>query len=109
MAKVIWSNKAIAEFAAIFRFTEERSPASAAHLEERIRAATLQLEAFPESGRPSRRYGEARREIVVRPYLLVYYTEHESVFIVAITHGARDEDTPEEVHERPAEYRATRF
>lgn len=105
MAKVIWSQPAVAEFAILYAFIEERSPAAAARLEERVRVATLQLETFPESGRPSRQFGEARREVVVAPYLLVYYTEHDNVFIVAVVHSARSEDTPEEIHEQPAEYR----
>ena len=62
-------------------------PAAAKRQVERILAAAVRLERFPESGRPGRRPGT--RELVVSqtPYLLPYRLRGELIEVLRVLHG----------------------
>jgi toxin ParE1/3/4 len=56
----------------------------------RLMAATQRLDELAERGR---RLGAGRRELViVRPYLIRYRLEPDTVYILQIRHGARQPD-----------------
>ena len=57
---------------------------------ERISHAVLNLADFPEAGRMVPEFGRRdTREILVRPYRLIYRIDGDTVVITTIIHGAR--------------------
>lgn len=104
MAKVTWSTTALAAFSDVFRALEERSPASAARLEDRVEALLGRLALFPESGRATKDLeATGLREAVIAPYVVLYLVAGDSVVLVAFTYGVAS-DQPDEIHEAAAPY-----
>ena len=59
-------------------------------LVRRVYGAVSRLEEFPLSGRVVPEYGEESiREVIVRPYRIMYEVEGDHVRILAIHHSAR--------------------
>ena len=90
MAEVIWSERAAIDLEAIHRFIARDSQAAADLTIERIRASTRRLIAFPESGRPVPEAPDQEvREVIVRPYRLIYGRRDTDVYVVTVLHSAR--------------------
>lgn len=84
--KVIWSEIARGHLDMIEEYLGRGSAA------ERVTAGILsrvrQLELFPESGRRVPEFGDADiRDVVERPYRIIYEVADENVFILAVLHG----------------------
>ena len=90
MARIVWTDEAVGNLEAIVTYVSVFNPAAVARLGERLVALADSLAEFPERGRDA---GEGRREMtVVRPYVLRYRVEGETVFILRVRHGAREAD-----------------
>lgn len=97
MARVIYSNAALADFERIIEFLLQQAADSAQSALEQIRGAVTILESYPEIGR---RVDEERRELVIRygasGYLALYRFDpvHNVARILRIRHqreaGYRD-------------------
>jgi plasmid stabilization system protein ParE len=89
--KIIWSDAAIADLQEIWAYLAQHDPQAAARIGH-VRV----LANFPYIG-PAypRGSGGALREIVVRPYRIFYDVreDSQSVEILHVWHGARDEPT----------------
>ena len=57
------------------------------------------LKAFPQMGRPLRELGDDWRQLVFRPYRIIYFVAHSShtVFISRIWHSSRTEPMEEDL------------
>ena len=90
MARLIWSKAARADLNGIRRTIASDSPRNAERVAVRIVEVTRRLEQFPLSGRivPTDARGE-RREIIVRPYRVIYRIDRDVVRILTVVHGAR--------------------
>jgi toxin ParE1/3/4 len=90
MASVTWRESALDEAEVIARTIARDSPRAAAELVKRLFAATDNLELFPESGRvvPEFEHSDIR-EILVRPYRVIYVVSGDTVEVVSVQHGAR--------------------
>lgn len=87
MARVVWTDTALAEIDAIIDYVEIFDPAAAVRLAQRLMDAGNSLADFPNRGRP--RGGGIRQWSLVYPYLVRYRVRDDVVEILAIRHGAR--------------------
>jgi addiction module RelE/StbE family toxin len=87
---VIWSPRAVADIESIRAYIARDSTSHADIVVRRIVAAVDRLASFPESGRVVPEFGRSSlREIIVRPYRVVYRLRGGAVEIAAVIHGAR--------------------
>ncbi len=87
MAKVIWTDKALAGFTAIIGRISKDSPRTAIRVADRLLRAGDRLDHFPERGRP---ISLDRRELIVMaPYLIRYRVDGDRVIILEVRHAAR--------------------
>ena len=81
VVRLVWSQYALADREAIFRYIEAESPRASVNVDDQIIAAVRRLLEFPESGRPGRVAGT--RELVVprTPFIAAYAVAAERVRI----------------------------
>jgi addiction module RelE/StbE family toxin len=86
-----WTDQAIADLAAIRAFIEQDSPHYAALVVARLIRTVDRLKDFPKSGRVVPEFERrAVREIVERPYRIIYRLAREDeIQILTIHHGAK--------------------
>ena len=90
MARVRWSNQALADLEAIGDFIARDAPSVAQVFVERVFTAVTRLEAFPRSGRVVPEIGqEDIREIIFGSYRIVYVISEDEVNILTVFHAAR--------------------
>lgn len=88
---VRWTEVAARQLERAAAYIEADSPAYAAAFVHKIREAAQTLGQFPSRGRFVPEFeGQSIRELIVRPYRLVYTVDDEAVSILALIHGARD-------------------
>jgi len=87
--RLVWTQHALADRDAIFKYIEEESPRAAVNVDDQIVAAVRRLLDFPESGRPGRVVGT--RELVVprTPFIAAYIVTADRVRILRVLHGAQ--------------------
>jgi len=87
---IIWSPQSLRDLESIRAFVAKDSPAYADLVVRRIIAAVDRLAAFPESGRivPERNQ-PAIREVIVRPYRVVYRVRPGLVEIATVFRASR--------------------
>lgn len=90
MTKVVWSPQALRELEAIRDYIAVDSPRYAALVVERIVGGIERLRSFPESGRvvPERNSPDVR-EVIVKPYRVVYRLRGGSAEIVTVFRASR--------------------
>lgn len=90
MARVVWTRSAVRDLSNIEAYVNDFNPYAARRLSDRLVAACESLVENPLRGRAAT---ANRRELtVVRPYIIRYSLEAESVVIREIRHGARRPD-----------------
>ena len=90
MAQISWSVQASLQLAAIVDYIEQFDPDAARRLGDRLIDVAESLRQFPDRGRP---ISHGRREMVtVRPYVLRYEHDGETVPILGIRHAAQPSD-----------------
>jgi len=88
--KVFWSDTASRHLLAIHEFISLDSKQYALQVIDRLTRRTQQLESFPESGRAVPEIEDQRiREVIERPYRIIYRVSQERVVVLAVVHGAR--------------------
>jgi addiction module RelE/StbE family toxin len=90
--KVIWSDEAIADLAAIVRYIAADRPTAAEKFGLTIFSATRKLADFPQAGRiVPEEHDAAVREIIVEPYRVIYEVNAngQTVDILRVWHAAR--------------------
>ena len=85
-----WSPQSLDDIESIRAYISQDSPAYADLVVRRLMASVDRLRIFPESGRivPERNDPEIR-ELIVRPYRIVYRVLPDKVEIVTVFHAAR--------------------
>ena len=91
MIPIIWSPQAADDIVGIQTYISADSVQYAELVVRRIVARVEQLSTFPESGRvvPERR-DAAVREVIVKPYRIVYRFQGSAVEIVTVFRGTRE-------------------
>ena len=90
MTELIWSPQALRDLESIRDYIAADSPHYAGLVVERIVAGVERLRRFPESGRmvPERNSPEIR-EVIIRPYRVVYRLRSGSVEIATVFRASR--------------------
>jgi len=71
------------------------NPRAAKDFRKKAETVLRRLEAYPESGRAIPEFPDLPyRELIVRPYRFFYRSEGETVWIIAVWHGAQLPDEP---------------
>jgi toxin ParE1/3/4 len=90
VARVVWSERALAHLDAIAGYIAQDSPRLAQLFVRRVFDATDQLTAFPRSGRRVPEFSrDDLREIFLDRYRIIYRVTEDDVEIAAVRHGAR--------------------
>jgi plasmid stabilization system protein ParE len=88
--RIVWTDDAVESLEAIVTYVSVFNPAAAARIAGRLIDVADGLVEFPNRGRDA---GGGRREMTtVWPYILRYRVEGETVVILRVRHGARDEE-----------------
>ena len=89
--RVAWTEAAWRDLEHIADYLAEDSPGYAAAFVRRVRDQAGSLEEMAERGRMVPEVDEPGvRELIVGSYRLIYGIHDESVFVLALIHGARD-------------------
>jgi toxin ParE1/3/4 len=90
VARIDWSPQSLRDLEAIRAYIAQDSPRYADLMVERIVSAVERLAVFPESGRiVPERNDSTIREVIVRPYRVVYRVRPQLVEIVTVFRGSR--------------------
>lgn len=97
-----WTERATDQLAVIAEYISITSPVYAEQVVERLAKRLEQAQMFPESGRvvPEARSDEPLRELIERPYRLVYAVRPDAIEVIAVLHGRQD--IPTALHGNPA-------
>jgi toxin ParE1/3/4 len=91
MGHVVWTEPALADVREIMHFVEKDSRRYALKLADRIMEASRGLIGQPLSGGRVPEFDrDDLREVLVRPYRIIYNVRSDDCYIVAVIHGARD-------------------
>ena len=96
MSRLIWSVEAVDDLEAIVAFIGRDSAVRASFVARRIIGCAERLAEFPELGAvilesPDHRY----RHLLYSPFRIIYRVSDETVYLVAVIHGARDWSPPQ--------------
>ena len=91
MAEIHWTITAGEDLREIEEYISRDSPVYAVRMVDRIIESVEQLELFPQSGRMVPEFErEDLRELICRPYRIVYLHHDDEVTVIRVVHGARD-------------------
>ena len=88
--KVCWTDNAIGHLCAIHEYIARDSSTYARRMIDRLTARSIQLARSPLSGAVVAEYGAPDiREVIEKPYRIIYRVETDRVDVLAVIHGAR--------------------
>jgi len=91
MGRVIWTDPAIADLEDIMDYIARDSPRYALRVGERIYEAAGKLELGLRAGGMVPEFNvDHFREVLMRPYRIIYEVRGQGCYIVAIIHASRD-------------------
>jgi toxin ParE1/3/4 len=89
--KVLWTQTAQDHLDAIYAYIAQDSPEYALRIVDRLTRRSQQIADMPLSGRRVPEYEmDQVREVVERPYRIIYHIKPDQIDVVAVLHGARD-------------------
>ncbi len=88
--RVHWTNTAIEHLLAIYEYIAQDSPMYAQRMVDRLTRRSEQIAAFPLSGRRVPEYEIHNiREVIEKPYRIIYRVKPDQVDILAVVHSAQ--------------------
>lgn len=88
---VLWTGPALADLIEIREWVERESAGAARRLAAKIRGRVDELAVFPASGRVVPEIGiERYREVIVRPYRVIFEIRENDIVILRVRHSRRD-------------------
>jgi len=88
--KIHWTNTALDHLLAIYEYIAQDSSVYAQRTVDRLTRRSEQIATFPLSGHTVPEYEtEDIREIIEKPYRIIYRIKPEQIDILAVIHGAR--------------------
>lgn len=88
--RVRWTNTAIDHLTSIYEYVGQNSSLYAERLVDRLTRRSEQIGKFPESGRVVPEYQDDQiREVIERPYRIIYRIKADEIDIIAVIHGAQ--------------------
>ena len=89
--KVVWTEPAYNQLKSIHQYISQTSIEYADRMIDRITHRSEQIAQYPLSGRIVPEYGHKMvREIIERPYRIIYHILTNQVEVLAVIHGAQD-------------------
>jgi toxin ParE1/3/4 len=90
--RVVWTDEATSHLDGIYAFIALTSPIYARRLIDKLVSRADDLGDFPTMGRVLTKYNDPSiRELVVAPYTIVYLIQPDSILVLTVIHGARDQ------------------
>jgi plasmid stabilization system protein ParE len=91
MGRVVWTDPEIADLRNIIDYIARDSPRYAIQVGERIYEAAGNLELGPQAGWKVPEFDvDHFREVLMRPYRIIYEIRGDACYIVAVIHASRD-------------------
>lgn len=91
--KILFTPSARSQFLAALAYIPSDNPAAALSLRQRSEKILRRLEQFPESGKRIQEFPDLPfREVVVPPYRFFYRLQENTIWVVAVWHGAQIPD-----------------
>ncbi len=88
--KVHWTNTALGHLLAIYEYIAQDSSVYAQRMVDRLTRRSQQIAAFPLSGRMVPEFeAEDIREMIEKPYRIIYRIKPDQIDVLAVIHGAR--------------------
>ena len=91
--KVLWTKSAEAQLEAIHDYVAQTSPEYARRIVDNLTKRSIQIAAFPFSGRVVPEYDlNEIRELIEGPYRVIYLVrgEHEGIEVLAVIHSRQN-------------------
>ena len=93
--KILFTPTGRRQFLEAIAYIYRDKPSVAVNFRQKAEKALSRLKRFPESGRPIPEFPALPfREVIVNPYRFFYKVKDDSVWIVAVSHGAQLPDEP---------------
>ena len=87
---VHWTNTALGHLLAIYEYIARDSSLYAQRMVDKLTRRSEQIAAFPRSGRVVPEFeAEDIREIIEKPYRIIYRIKPEQIDVLAVIHGAQ--------------------
>jgi toxin ParE1/3/4 len=91
VGRVVWTDPAIDDLLRIMDYIARDSPRYALQVGERIYEAAGKLDLGPRAGWIVPEFNlDHFREVLMRPYRIIYELRGDACYIVAVIHGSRD-------------------
>jgi addiction module RelE/StbE family toxin len=88
--RVHWTENAIGHLVNIYEYIAINSPTYGKRMVDRITRRSEQIAEQPLSGRKVQEYNaEDIRELIEKPYRIIYRIKQDQIDVVAVIHGAR--------------------
>ncbi len=88
--RVHWTNNAVDHLVNIYEYISLNSPTYAKGMVDRITRRSSQIAGNPLSGRMVPEYqAQDIRELIEKPYRIIYRIKQDQIDILAVIHGAR--------------------
>jgi len=88
--KVLWTENALKHLLDIYEYISQNSPTYATRMVDRLTRRSEQIANFPMSGREVPEYeAEDIREVIEKPYRIIYRVKSDQIDILAVVHAAR--------------------
>jgi toxin ParE1/3/4 len=91
--KILWTDAAVAQLEAIHDYVAQTSPAYARRIVDRLTRRSIQISAFPFSGRMVREYElNEVREVLEGTYRIIYLIKEDEgqIEVLAVIHSSRE-------------------
>jgi addiction module RelE/StbE family toxin len=90
MMPVEWTRSAVADLVSIYEYIAKDSERYAISVVDRLSRRTLQIGRFPYSGEFVPEYrNDQIREVVEYSYRIIYLVKKDTIYVLAVVHGAR--------------------
>jgi len=94
--KVRFTPNGRSQFLAALAYIRRDNPSAAQRLRDRVEQALKRLERFPNSGRHLPEFPDLpHREVLVTPYRFFYRLQGDTIWVVAVWHGAQIAKVPD--------------
>ncbi|MBE0583866.1 MAG: type II toxin-antitoxin system RelE/ParE family toxin [Desulfofustis sp.] len=94
--RILFTPTARRQFLEAVAYSHRDKPSAAVTFRQKVEKALSRLKKFPESGRILPEFPELPfREVIVNPYRFFYKMKGDSLWIVAVWHGAQLPDEPQ--------------
>jgi toxin ParE1/3/4 len=89
--RVHWTGTAVEQLVSIYEYIAQNSKPDADRLIDKLTRRSEQIAAFPQSGRTVPEFrDDSIREVIERPYRIIYRIRADQIDILALVHGAQD-------------------